>query len=216
MTWRALCAGWVWLSLMAIAGAQTETIKGTVSAVETRGRTTRLTISAEGMEHVVELPPKVDLEIVSTGDDACLAPGLFVEVDSIQSNNYFFGTVFSIYPDRVGKAPPATATKAPQAPGQSVNRHFVSGEIAKFTPQPDEKYDGLDLKKLGKDVLSVYVERKRKVRVVQADPKLIEAGQAVTVTGRKAGNKLVPMQVVVQTGRTIKGEEFVPTLKKKR
>jgi hypothetical protein len=216
MIGRALLAGWVCVAFSTIAAAQMETIQGKVAAVELRGRTTRLTVSADETEHVFELPAKVELEIVSAGDDACLAPGLFVEVDSIQSNNLFFGTVLSIYPDRAGKATPAAATKAAREAGQSVNRHFVSGEIAKFTAKPDEKYDGLDLKGTGRSVLSVYVERKRKIRVVQSDPKLIAEGQKVSVTGRKSGAKLLPAQVTIETGQTLKGDELLASLKRKR
>jgi 3D (Asp-Asp-Asp) domain-containing protein len=213
---RALLIAGLGFSGLPARAAEPDSVTGTVSAVEVKGKTAKLTVSVDGVDRVFDLTPKVELEILSNADDACLSPGLFVKVDAVESNNLQFGRVFSVYPDYVGKVAPAAATKAPMAAGQSVNRYLVTGEIAKFTATPEEKYDALELRGVGKNTVPIYVERQRSVRIVQTDPKLIAAGQAVTVEGKMTGTKFLPTQVTITTGQSIKGEEFLPTLKKKK
>jgi hypothetical protein len=214
---RVLLASCVCFGVTTAAWPQaTESLSGKVGAVEVKGKTVKLTVRMEVGDQTYDLPPKVELEVVSAGDDACLAPGLVVKVDAIESNKVFFATALSVYPDFTGKAPPATPVKAPKEVGQSQNRHFITGEIVQYKSQPEEKYDMIELKTTAKNVMSIYVERQHAVRVVQEDPSLITADQAVTVTGRRAGIKLIPAKVVIETGARLKGEEFVPTIKRKK
>jgi len=217
MMWRALVSVGLWLCLVSVApGQSTESLSGKVGAVEAKGKSTRLTVTTEVGDQTYDLPPKVELEILSTGDDACLVAGLLVKIDAVESNKAYFATVLSVYPEFEGKAPPAAAVKAPKEIGQSQNRHFITGEIVSYKSQPDEKYDLIELKGAGRNVLSVYVERQHSVRVVQSDPSHIAVNQAVTVTGRKAGTRLIPTKVTVNTGTTLQGEEFAATLKRKK
>jgi len=212
---RLIPAAVVCVMISAVASAQTgDMLTGKVASAETKGKTTKLTVATEAGDQTFELTPKVELEIVSTGDDACLAKGLLVRVDSVESNKYYFGSTFSVYPEFEGKTPPAAPVKAPMEIGQSKNRYFITGEIVQFEAKPEEKYDALELKGTGKAVVPIYVERQRAIRVVQTDPSHIEAGQSVTLTGKKAGAKFLPSKVSINTGATIKGDELVVKKKK--
>jgi hypothetical protein len=212
-----LWTAWVWVGCAAAALAQTgDALSGRVTAVETKGKVAKLTVSTDMGELAIELTPKVELEIVSRGDETCLAPGLFARVEAIESNKQFFGSTFTLYPDHQGRVPPANAVKAPREPGQSQNRYFLAGEIAEFESKPDEKYDQLALKGTGRNSLPLYVERNRTIRVVQTDPAKIEVGQSVSLWGRKAGNRFLATKVTVDTGATVKGDELRPLESKKK
>jgi hypothetical protein len=184
-------------------------LTGKVAAVEAKGRLALLKIKDDaGTEHSFEITPKLAFEIQSQGDDDCLAPGLFVQIDTIQSNKAYFGTEFLVYPDRAGKVPPAKAVKAPPMQGQSTQRYFVSGEIVRFEKVEEGKYNLLHLRQTPKTELTVYVEPNHQIKVVQTDPKKAVADQAVTIEGRAAGTKLIPAKITIDTGETLKGEEF--------
>jgi hypothetical protein len=211
-----LCLLW---GLVAPANAQiSDKITGKVVGVEARGKAAKLTVATDIGEQTYDITPKVDLEIVSTGDETCLVKGLFVKVDAVESNQKYFGTVFSVYPEHVGRIPPAAAVKAPKEAGQSQNRHFITGEIASFTPaaDPDAKYDLLELKGMGKATLTVYMEKNRTVNVVQGDPARILKDQPAVITGKKAGNKLLPSVITINTGEKLLGDAFQETLKRKK
>jgi hypothetical protein len=203
----------------AAASAQTtDKITGKVTSVEVRGKTAKLTVATDLGDQTYDITPKVELEIVSTGDDACLMKGLFVKVDAVESNQKYFGTVFSVYPEHMGRIPPAAAVKAPIEAGQSQNRHFVTGEIAAFTPatEPDAKYDLLELKTTGKATLTVYMEKNRTVKVVQSEPGHIEKDQPAVIVGKRAGNKLLPSAITINTGKKLLGDDFQTALKRKK
>ncbi len=198
-------------------GADETTLEGKVSGVTTKGKTTTLKVTDEGgTEHEFTLAPKVELEIVATGDDGFLADGQMVKIAAIQSNEAFFGSQFDVYPQYVGRAAPAKGVKAPLKIGQSQSLHYITGEVSQLADIPDGKYDLLDLKGTGKMKLQVYVEPNHRVRVIFTDPKMIKVDQKVTVTGKAAGAKFNASKVTVNTGDTLKGAEFLPTLGKKK
>jgi hypothetical protein len=207
------------LTLVSSAFAQAPNaavLTGKVAAVEAKGKTAVLKIKDDaGTEHSFDITPRIAFEIQSKGDDDCLAPGLFVQIDTIQSNQAYFGSTFLIYPDQPGKLPPAKAVKAPPTPGQSTQRFFVSGEIVRFEKVEDAKYNLLHLKVNPKAELTVYIEPNHSVKVVQTDPQQAAAGQAVTIEGRAAGTKLIPAKITIDTGETLSGEELLATRKKK-
>jgi hypothetical protein len=112
--------------------------------------------------------------------------------------------------------PPAKAVKAPPVPGQSTQRFFVSGEIARFEKVEDAKYNLLHLKVNLKTELTVYIEPNHSVKVVQTDPQKAVVGQAVTIEGRSAGTKLIPAKITIDTGEKLKGDEFFADRKAKK
>lgn len=212
-------AGFIWLYLgsMTLAVAQTPApLSGQVTAVDTKAKVARLTVSTDMGEFTIELTPKLDLEILSVGDDSCLTSGLMVRVEAIESNQQYFGHTVWLYPNHPGRIPPANAVKAPPEPGQSRSRYFLTGEITQFVSKPDEKYDQLALKGTGRNILSLYLERNRSIRVVHTDPTKIEVGQSVTLVGRKAGTRFVATKVTIHTGATVKGEDLAPMSDKKK
>ncbi len=201
------------------AGKEPSTFTGEMTRIERKGKTTTVTIKGETDQQSFELTPKVAIEISSGGDDGFLAPGLFVKIDAVEINKKFFGSSFEVFPQMTGKIPPASAVKPPAQPGESVNRHIVSGEIAKLTPPAKgEKYAHLELRQAGKATLSVFVEPEHTVSVVVSDPAKLEEGQSATVTGLKSGNKFVAQKLVVTTTKKLKAEESLDDLtgKKKR
>jgi hypothetical protein len=191
-------------------------ITGKVTAVSSKGKTTTLKVQdGAGTEHTLEVAPKTAVEIQSDGDDECLAPGLFVQIDTIQSNKNYFGSEFRVISDYAGKIPAAKAVKAPAMIGQSTERHFVSGEIARFEKVEDGKYNLLHLKSGPKTEMSVYIEPNHKVKVVQTEAKAAKVGQTATVEGRTAGTKFLPAKITIDTGEKITAEDFVGQRKKK-
>jgi hypothetical protein len=214
-----------WGCLSLAAAAQTEPagppppdmITGKVKEVVTKGKANTLVITDEvGNDHSFPLTPKIELEIRAQGDPGFLAPGMAVKFQAVQSNDIFFGTIFSVYPQFAGKKPPLKVAKSAPMLGQSVNLHDLQGEIARWEDVPDGKYDLLHLKATGKNEYTVYMEPNYRVDVLLTDPKSIEAGQGVTITGRLAGSKFLAAKIVVETGKSLKGEEFLPTLTKKK
>lgn len=198
-------------------GADETTLDGKVTSVTTKGKTTTLKVTDEGgTEHEFTLTPKVELEIVATGDDGFLVEGQMVKIAAIQSNDNFFGSQFDVYPQAVGRAGPAKAVKAPPKIGQSQSLHYITGEVIQLADIPDGKYDMLDLKGTGKAKFQVYVEPNHRVRVIFTDPKSIKVDQKVTVTGKAAGAKFNASKVTINTGDTLNGAEFLPTLGKKK
>ncbi len=217
----SVCSGLVFFlcaaSSSAQGTAQLPSLTGKVAGVETKGRTTTLTVTDDGgNEHEFALTPKVELEIVAVGDDGFLTEGQMVQIDAVESNESFFGTTFSVYPHYSGRPVPAKAVKAPPSAGQSQNRHFVSGEIVRLDDKGDGKYHLLQLKLNPKSQLAVYVEPTHQVRVILTDPSAIKEGQEVRVTGRQTGQRLTPTKITIVTGETLKGAEFLPTIEKKR
>ena len=216
-----LCA--VLLSSMAVhcvwaqAGKAATSLTGKISGIERKGKVTTVTVKGDTGEQSAELTAKVAVEITSDGDDGFLSPGLFVKVDSVETNKRFFGTSFEVFPQMEGKLPLATAFKPPGQPGQSVNRHIVSGEIVKHTPPAEgEKYGQLELRLAGRATLSVLVEPQHTVKVVLSDPATLEEGQAATVTGRKSGDKFVAQKVSVISTKKLKAEESLAELTGKK
>lgn len=194
----------------------TSVITGKVTAVSSKGKTTTLKVQDDaGTEHTLEVAPKTVVEIQSEGDDECLAPGLFVQIDTIQSNKNYFGSEFRVISDYAGKMPPAKAVKAPAMIGQSTERHFVSGEIARFEKVEDGKYNLLHLKSGPKSEMPVYIEPNHKVKVVQTEAKAAKIGQTATVEGRMAGTKFLPAKITIDTGEKITAEDFVGQRKRK-
>lgn len=192
-------------------------IKGTVSGVETKGRNTTIKFTNdEGNAFDIAVTPRLEIEVRAKGDDGFLAPGVLVKIDAIQSNKLFFGSKFEVYPQFSGKSPPARAVKAPPKPGQSQNLHLVTGEIVRLEDKGDTKYDRLFLKVSGNNELMVYVEPSHSVNVVLTDPESLEAGQEASVVGRIAGPRLQAAKISVDTGKTLKGEEFLESLVRKR
>jgi len=192
-------------------------INGKLTAVEAKGKVAVLKVKDDaGTEHRFDVTPKIAFEIQSAGDDGFFAPGLFVRIDAIQSNNALFGSAFQIYPDQPGKIPPAKAVKAPPTQGQSREQYFVSGEIARFEKVEDAKYNLLHLKINPKSELTVYIEPDHSVKVVQTDPQKAVVGQTATVEGRLAGTKLLPTRITIDTGETLKAEEFLAGRKGKK
>gem|GEM_PF-3334971 len=191
-------------------------LEATVTAVETKGKTTTLTVTdtASGTEYKFQLTPKVELEIVADGDDGFLTEGVMVRATATESNNLYFATTFSVYPQYAGKVLPAKAVKAPPQPGQSRTALIVTGEIVSLEDPAEEKYDILQLKVNPKTSLPVYVEPNHKVRVVLTEPSSIKEGQKASVTGRVAGTKILPSKIVIETGESLKAAEFLPTIKK--
>jgi hypothetical protein len=205
--WWSLC----WLLCGGLASAQppAAVITGKITAAETKGKITTLVVKDDaGTEHKVEVTPKVAFELQSTGNDDCLVAGFFLQIDAIQSNNALFGSTFLVLPDRVGKLPPAKAVKPPAMMGQSVERYIITGEIARFEKVEDGKYNLLHLKLNPKSELTVYIEPKHTVKVVQSDPKSAVVGQTATVEGRNAGTKFLPTKITIDTGTKITGEEL--------
>lgn len=189
-------------------------ITGKITAVEAKGKNTVLKLKDDaGTEHSFDISPRMAFQIQSDGDDGFFAPGLFVEIDTTQSNKAYFGTAFLVYPDQTGRIPPARAVKAPPMPGQSTQRYFVSGEIARFEKVEDGKYDLLHLKVTPKSELTVYIEPNHTLKVVQKDPQQAAVGQTVTVEGRLAGTRLIPAKITIETGVELKGEEFLAARK---
>lgn len=208
---------WLYLGSMTLAVAQPPApLSGQVTAVDTKAKVAKLTVSTDMGEFTVDLTPKLDLEILSVGDDSCLISGLMVRIEAIESNQQYFGHTLWLYPNHQGRIPPASAVKAPAEPGQSRNRYFLTGEIAQFESKPDEKYDQLGLKGTGRNIQSLYLERNRSIRVVHTDPTKIEVGQSVSLVGRKAGNRFVATKVTIHTGATVKGEDLTPITDKKK
>lgn len=191
-------------------------LTGKVVSVEKKGRTTMLKVADDGgTEHEFALTPKVELEILSTGDDGFLAAGQFVKIDAVQSNDTLFGSTFSVYPQYSGRPTPAKAVKAPPVPGQSQNLHVVTGEIVRLDDKGDGKYHLLQLKLTPKSQLTIYVEPTHRIRVVQTDPESIAEGQTVNVYGRQTGKRITPSRITIQTGEELKGAEYLPTVEKK-
>lgn len=200
----------------AVDAQDSPNLEATVTAIETKGKTTTLTVTdtASGTEYKFQLTPKVELEIVADGDDGFLAEGVMVRATATESNNLYFATTFSVYPQYAGKALPAKVVKAPAQPGQSRNAYLIAGEIVALEDPAEEKYDILQLKVNPKTSLPVYVEPNHKVRVVLTEPSSIKEGQKASVTGRVAGTKILPSKIVIETGESLKGAEFLPTVKK--
>jgi hypothetical protein len=211
-----LIVGW----LASNASAQTPgaaVVTGKITAVEAKGKTTTLKLQDDGgTEHSYLVTPAIDVQIQSQGGDDCLAPGLFVQIDTIQSNKAFFGSQFLIYPDQAGKIPPAKAIKAPAAAGQSRERYFVSGEIVRYEKVEDGKYNLLHLKVNPKVEFTVYIEPNHNVKVVRSDLQAAEIGQTATVEGRAAGAKLIPSKITIDTGAKVTGEELLAGRKEKK
>ena len=199
------------------AGKELSSLTGKISGIEYKGKTTTVTVKGDTDEQSVDLTAKVAVEISSEGDDGFLTPGLFVKIEAIEVNQKFFGSGFEVFPQMVGKIPPASAVKPPAQPGQSVSRHIVSGEIVKHTPPAEgEKYGHLELRQMGKATLSVLVEPQHTVHVVLSDPTKLDEGQAATVTGRKAGDKFVAQKVSVTSTKKLKAEESLAELTGKK
>ncbi|OYW19958.1 MAG: hypothetical protein B7Z55_07985 [Planctomycetales bacterium 12-60-4] len=208
--------GFVPADLRAQNSNEPTTLEGTVTSIVTKGKSTTIKVTdAGGNEYDYPITPKLDLEILAKGDDGFLAEGVVVKIDATESNEHFFGTQFDVYPQFSGRVPVAKAVKAPPKPGQSQSLHFISGEIVKLEDIPDGKYDLLHLKGPGKQSLQVYVEPNHRVRVILTDPKSIKESQSVTVTGRAAGQRFLASKISINTGETLKGAEFLPTLDKK-
>lgn len=193
------------------------TVPGTITGLETKGRTTLLTFTDEGGNvHEFALTPKVDLEIVATGDDGFLAPGMFIVADAVVSNDYLFASNIKVYPQNTGRVAPAKAIPAPPIPGRSQNAHIVTGEVVRLDDKGDGKYDTLQLKLNAKSEMPMYIEPNHKVSVVLTDPSQIEVGQSASVMGRQAGTRLIAIKITVNTGKSLKGAEFLPTLEQKK
>ena len=198
-------------------GKEPTTTTGDISRIERKGKTTTITVKGESDEQSFDLTTKVAVEISSGGDDGFLVPGLFVKIDAIEINKKLFGSSFEVFPQTTGKIPPASAVKPPVQEGQSVNRHIVSGEIAKLTPPAKgEKYAHLELRQAGKATLSVFVEPEHTVSVVVSDPTKLEEGQSATVTGLKSGNKFLAQKLAVTTTTKLKAEESLDDLTGKK
>lgn len=204
-------------ALWAQGAKDQSTLTGKISQVERKGKTTLVKLATETGEQTLELAQKTTLEIVSTGDDGFLTPGLYVRIDSVESNKSQFGHTFEVFPKYEGKIPPASAVKPPPQPGQSQNRHIVTGEIVKYEPPKEgEKYGRLELRQTPKATLPVYVEPGHTVKVVVTDPSQLEAGQSATAVGRKAGDKIAASKFTVATGARLKAEESLSNLTGKK
>lgn len=208
-----------WLVCGGLASAQppAAVVTGKVSAVETKGKVTTIVVKDDaGTEHKFDITPRVTFELQSAGDDECFAAGFFVQIDAIQSNDALFGSKFLIFPDRVGKLPPAKAVKPPPMMGRSTERYVVTGEIARFEKVEDGKYNLLHLKLNPKSEMTVYIEPNHSVKVVQTDPKVAAVDQTVTAEGRNAGAKFLPTKITIDSGEKMTGDELQAERKGKK
>lgn len=199
------------------AGQAPPAISGTITGLETKGRTTTVTFTDEGGNAFeFALNPKLDLEVSAAGDLGFLAAGAYVEIEALQSNDYYFGSQFRVFPQFAGRSQPAKAVKAPPVPGRSMNLYHINGEIVRFEDKGDEKYHKLYLKVNPKTEQLVYVETNHKITVVLTDASAVEEGQAASVVGRVLGTRLIPSKLSIDTKKSLKAEEFLPTLEKKK
>lgn len=218
------CLGVLWMGWTAsearaqgVGGQAPPAISGSITGVETKGRTTTVTFTDEaGNAFEFALNPKIDLEVSATGDLGFLAAGAYVEIEALKSNDYYFGSQFRVFPQFSGRSQPAKAVKAPPAPGRSMNQYQIDGEIVRFEDKGDEKYHKLYLKVNPKTEQLVYVETNHKITVILTDPSAVEEGQTASVVGRVLGTRLIPSKLSIDTKKTLKAEEFLPTLEKKK
>ena len=92
----------------------------------------------------------------------------------------------------------------------------MTGEIARYEKVEDGKYNLLHPKVNPKSELTIYIEPSHSVKVVQTDAQSAVVGQTVTVEGRAAGAKLLAAKITIDTGATLKGEEFLANRKPKK
>lgn len=184
------------------------TLTGKVVSLTENRRSKVLVVDVDGEEQEFQITPKIDLQILASGDEGFLARKQLVQTMAVASNNKLFTQNVRITVNPKGRLPAATAVKAPPRPGQSMNAYLVAGVIAS-RETTETGYELLQLTIKGNATLPLYVEKGFKVTVNLSDVSMVEAGQEVTLTGRTAGRRFLLSAATINTGKTVSSADLL-------
>ena len=123
----------------------TETKSGTIVEIKEKGRGRVLVIEIEGKQQEVPVTPKLDLQIIASGDAGFVRPGQFLTASALMSNDKLFIQELTIQVLRRGQKPPAgRIAKGPALERGTMIGYDVSGLITAAAPNT-EYPDHLDV-----------------------------------------------------------------------
>lgn len=178
--------------------SQTQTIRGLLLEIATKGRSRTLVFEDEtGEERQLQLTPRIKFEVTAPGDASLIVPGQFVAAEGVLTNKQVFVREVMLIPVRKGqRVPPGRARKLPPKAGRSENAYQVSGAVVSIGPDEDyPQYQRLVLKMSPQ--APVLLEAGFSVTVRTSNPEMAIPGSDVRIEAQQVRGRLMPTKVTV-------------------
>lgn len=198
-----------------VSGAQkrdqeTEIKTGTIVEVKEKGRGRILVVEIDGKPHDVPVTPKLDLQIIASGDSGFVRPGQFLSATGTMSNDKLFIKELTITPLRRGQKPPSgKIAKVAAAAGESALAYDVSGVISATQANKDyPEHLDLALKTTGVKA-PIMIEPGYTVTVNISDPARIPPNTEAEVTvAPLRGGRISVLGVTVRLATPLTAAEY--------
>lgn len=179
------------------SGSDTEKILGTVSSVEKKGKTAKLTVTKKdgGDDIEINILPKTAFAVVASGDVTFLRPQNMVSAEALVSNDKLFAGTFTVY---VGIKPEPKMQQDPM--NESCYR------ICGLITAADK--DGLVVDLPGGPQQVLFEQAGNvKVTVNSGDAALAAEGAPVELEGATKVGKFLPSKITVTLAEPFKAED---------
>ncbi|MBL8848205.1 MAG: hypothetical protein JNG89_00905 [Planctomycetaceae bacterium] len=222
LCWSCAPRCWILLTGIAVAAVlaapalayrpepDTETKTGTVVEIKEKGRGHVIVVEIDGKQQDVPVTPKLDLQIIASGDAGFVRPGQFLTASAIMSNDKLFIKELTIQVQRRGqKTPAGRIAKVSAEAGASTLAYDVSGLITASQPNVDYP-DHLDvaLKTTGSSA-PIMLQPGYTVTVNSGDPAMIPANaQAELRVAPLRGGRVNVVGIKVRLEQPLVAEEF--------
>ncbi|MCA8993853.1 MAG: hypothetical protein KDA69_01330 [Planctomycetaceae bacterium] len=199
-------------------GPMIQVVQATVKSVEVKGRVKKLTlVSPEGQELTVQMTPKIQLEIVASGDEGFLRPGQLLQAKGVMTNNRLFvGEVGVVLLPKGKKPTPGRMTKAPEKVGESRSTYLISGPIVAMqqdTDYPD--YKAIALKTSDRSA-PIMLEKNFKVVVISDDLTSVKEGTPAEVEGLPGpGGRFNVGRISIRLEESLKADDVLGPVEEK-
>lgn len=197
---------------------QVETVKGKISEVIRKGRSTTLVVvsDAGGDPINVIVSPRMQFAVEAKGDLGFLREKQVVSGKGTLTNQSLFAKQWTVHVGVAAKKIRPAVQKSAKAIGQSQNSYDFAGPIVSRQQDKDyPDYETLTLKIPQLKGAPVYIDKGATVTVSMTETDRVEEGMNVEFVPRVTGSRVQVLALRVLLDKPLKSEEFFAEEEKK-